>query len=118
MRGLFLTFGFVIAAFFPFLALYLDGKGLTESGIGLVIAAMAVARIVLNPLWGHLADATIGRRTSLQIGAFLSAVFGLVLAGVDGVVAIAVAGFFLAGAMVSTGPTSTRSRSSTSGPSA
>lgn len=69
MRGLFLTFGFVIAAFFPFLALYLDGKGLTESDIGLVIAAMAVARIVLNPLWGHLADATIGRRTSLQIGA-------------------------------------------------
>ena len=104
VRGLFLTFGFVIAAFFPFLALYLDGKGLTESDIGLVIAAMAVARIVLNPLWGHLADATIGRRTSLQIGAFLSAVFGLVLAGVDGVMAIAVAGFFLAGAMVSTGP--------------
>jgi MFS family permease len=104
VRGLFLTFGFVIAAFYPFLALYLDGKGLTESDIGLVIATMAVARIVLNPLWGHLADATIGRRTSLQIGAFLSAVFGLVLAGVDGVVAIAVAGFFLAGAMVSTGP--------------
>ena len=104
VRGLFLTFGFVIAAFFPFLALYLDDKGLTESGIGLVIAAMAVARIVLNPLWGHLADATIGRRTSLQIGAFLSAVFGLVLAGVDGMVAVAVAGFFLAGAMVSTGP--------------
>ena len=104
MRGLFLTFGFVIAAFFPFLALYLDSKGLSKSGIGLVIAAMAVARILLNPLWGHLADATLGRRTSLQIGAFLSAVFGLVLAGVDGVVAVAVAGAFLAGAMVSTGP--------------
>lgn len=104
VRGLFLTFGFVIAAFFPFLALYLDGKGLSESGIGLVIAAMAVARVALNPLWGHLADATIGRRTSLQIGAALSAVFALVLAGVDGAVAIAVAGFLLAGAMVSTGP--------------
>ncbi len=94
----------MIAAFFPFLALYLDGKGLSESGIGLVIAAMAVARIVLNPLWGHLADATLGRRTSLQIGAFLSAAFALVLAGADGVGAIAVAGFLLAGAMVSTGP--------------
>ena len=104
MRGLFLTFGFVIAAFFPFLALYLDGKGLSESEIGLVIAAMAIARVVLNPLWGHLADATLGRRTSLQIGSFLSACFALVLAGVDGVVAIAVAGAFLAGAMVSTGP--------------
>jgi MFS transporter, PPP family, 3-phenylpropionic acid transporter len=94
----------VIAAFFPFLALYLDGKGLSESGIGLVIAAMAVARIVSNPLWGHLADATIGRRSALQIGAFLSAVFGIVLAGVGGVGAIAVAGFLLAGAMVATGP--------------
>jgi len=104
VRGLFLTFGFVIAAFFPFLALYLDGKGLTESDIGLVIAAMAVARVLLNPLWGHLADATLGRRTSLQIGSALGAVFALVLAGVDGVLAIAVAGFFLAASMVSTGP--------------
>ncbi|MET0802023.1 MAG: MFS transporter [Actinomycetota bacterium] len=104
MRGLFLTFGFVIAAFFPFLALYLDGKGLSESGIGLVIAAMAVARIVSNPLWGHLADATIGRRTALQIGAFFSAVFALVLAGTGSVGAIAAAGFLLAGAMVATGP--------------
>jgi MFS transporter, PPP family, 3-phenylpropionic acid transporter len=40
----------------------------------------------------------------LQIGAFLSAVFGIVLAGVGGVGAIAVAGFLLAGAMVATGP--------------
>ena len=94
----------MIAAFFQFLALFLDGKGLSESGIGLVIAAMAVARIVSNPLWGHLADATIGRRSALQIGAFLSAVFGIVLAGVGGVGAIAVAGFLLAGAMVATGP--------------
>ncbi len=104
VRGLFLTFGFVIAAFFPFLALYLDDKGLSGSGIGLVIAAMAVARILLNPLWGHLADATLGRRTSLQIGAFLSACFGLVLAGAESATAIAIAGFFLAAAMVSTGP--------------
>ncbi len=104
MRGLFLTFGFVIAAFFPFLALYLDGKGLSESGIGLVIAAMAVARIISNPLWGHLADATIGRRTALQIGAFFSAVFAMVLAGTGSVGAIAAAGFLLAGAMVATGP--------------
>ena len=104
VRGLFLTFGFVIAAFFPFLALYLDDKGLSGSGIGLVIAAMAVARILLNPIWGHLADATLGRRTSLQIGALLSACFGLVLAGVESARAIALAGFFLAGAMVSAGP--------------
>ena len=62
VRGLFVTSGFVIAAFFPFLALYLDGKGLSESEIGLVIAAMAVARIVLNPFWGHVSDSGRGRR--------------------------------------------------------
>jgi PPP family 3-phenylpropionic acid transporter len=104
VRGLFLTSGFVIAAFFPFLALYLDGKGLTGSQIGLVIATMAVARILLNPLWGHLADATLGRRTCLQIGTFMSGCFGLVLAGADSVTAIGAAGFLLAAAMVSTAP--------------
>ena len=105
VRGLFLTFGFVIAAFFPFLALYLDDKGLSESGIGLVIAAMAVARILLNPLWGHP-----GRRdaraphVAADRGVPVGGVRASCWPGVDGVVAIAVAGFLLAGAMVSTGP--------------
>lgn len=104
VQGLFITFGFVIAAFFPFLALYLDGKGLSESEIGLVIAAMAVARIVLNPVWGHLADTTLGRRTTLQIGLVAATGFALVLSRADGLAAVAAAGFLLAGAMVTSGP--------------
>ena len=45
VRGLFLTTGFAIAAFFPFLALYLrDFHGLDESRIGLVLACTAAAR--------------------------------------------------------------------------
>jgi PPP family 3-phenylpropionic acid transporter len=104
VRGMFMTSGLVISAFFPFLALYLDGKGLSGSEIGVVIAAMAVARVVLNPIWGHLADSVLGRRTSLQIGLLASAAFALTLAGADALVWIAAAGFLLAGSMVTFGP--------------
>ena len=66
---MFLTIGLAVAAFFPFLALYLrDAHGLDESQIGLVLASMAAARMVANPLWGHLSDTRIGRLTALQIG--------------------------------------------------
>jgi len=62
IQVLFILFGVVIAAFFPFLSLFLDGKGLTAAQIGVVIAGMAVARVLFSPFWGHLADTTIGRR--------------------------------------------------------
>ncbi len=105
VQGLFLTSGFVIAAFFPFLALYLDqSKGLSESEIGLVIAAMALARVLLNPLWGQLADTTLGRRTTLQIGVAGACLFSLVMASAHGVMSVAVVGFLLAGSMVTFGP--------------
>ena len=69
VQGVFLTIGLAIAAFFPFLALYLrDAHGLDESQIGLVLACMAAARMVANPLWGHLSDTRVGRLTALQIG--------------------------------------------------
>jgi PPP family 3-phenylpropionic acid transporter len=69
VQGVFLTIGLAVAAFFPFLALYLrDAHGLDESQIGLVLASMAAARMVANPVWGHLSDTRIGRLTALQIG--------------------------------------------------
>ena len=69
IQGLFVLFGFGIAAFFPFLGIYLRGyHGLNESQIGLAIAAMALARLIANPLWGHFADTRIGRLTALQLG--------------------------------------------------
>ena len=69
VQGVYLTIGLAIAAFFPFLALYLrDAHGLDESQIGLVLAFTAAARMVANPLWGHLSDTRIGRLTALQIG--------------------------------------------------
>ena len=68
VQTLFVLFGVFIAASFPFLSLFLDGKGLTAGEIGAVIAVMAIARVLLSPLWGHLADTSLGRRRALQIG--------------------------------------------------
>src|SRR6266704_2997099 len=69
VQGVYLTIGLAIAAFFPFLALYLrDAHGFDESQIGVVLAFMAAARMVANPLWGHLSDTRIGRLTALQVG--------------------------------------------------
>jgi PPP family 3-phenylpropionic acid transporter len=104
VQVLFILFGVVIASFFPFLSLFLDGKGLTAGQIGVVIAGMAVARILLNPLFGHLADTTIGRRTTLQIGALGGAVAALALFAVDGYAAIILAAFALAGVASTMGP--------------
>ena len=79
VQVLFVLFGITIAAFFPFLALFLDDRGLSPARIGIVIGAMAVGRIASGPVWGHLADTTIGRRSTLQIGALGSAVAALAL---------------------------------------
>ena len=40
VQGLFIVVGFVIAAFFPFLAIYLKGRHLDETQIGFVIASI------------------------------------------------------------------------------
>jgi PPP family 3-phenylpropionic acid transporter len=80
VQGVYLTIGLAIAAFFPFLALYLrDAHGLDESQIGVVLAFMAAARMVANPLWGHLSDTRIGRLTALQLGLAGSATAALIV---------------------------------------
>ena len=105
VQGLFVLFGFGIAAFFPFLALYLEGyHGLSESRIGLVIAAMSVARLIGNPVWGHVADTITGRRTALQIGALGSAAGAFAMNLVDGTQALVLAAFLQSLFMVANGP--------------
>src|SRR3954447_250324 len=80
IQGLFLCIGLAIAAFFPFLALYLERyHGLDASRIGVVIACCAAARMIANPFWGHTADTRWGRLTVLQICLAGSAVAALLL---------------------------------------
>jgi PPP family 3-phenylpropionic acid transporter len=104
VQVLFVLFGIAIAAFFPFLALFLDDRGLTPGQIGVVIAAMALARILTSPVWGHVADITLGRRTTLQIGAFGAALTAVALFLVEGYAAIVVVGFLFAAFSITTGP--------------
>ncbi len=104
VQVLFVLFGIAIAAFFPFLALFLDDRGLSPARIGVVIGAMAVGRIASGPVWGHLADTTIGRRSTLQIGALGSAVAALALFAADAYAAIVVIGFVFAVFSSTTGP--------------
>jgi PPP family 3-phenylpropionic acid transporter len=104
IQVLFILFGVVIAAFFPFLSLFLDGKGLTAAQIGVVIAGMAVARVLFSPFWGHLADTTIGRRAALRIGTLGGGIAALALFAVDGYPAIVIAAFALAGVAATIGP--------------
>jgi MFS family permease len=95
IQGLFLFIGLAIAAFFPFLALYLERfHGLDASQIGIVIACSAAARMVANPIWGHYADTRWGRLTVLQtclIGAAIAAMLLNVRWAFLGVVAAATA---------------------------
>ena len=104
LQVLFILFGITIAAFFPFLALFLSARGLSPSQIGIVIAAMAVARIIANPIWGHVADTTLGRRTTLQIGALGAAAAAIGLFVADGYLPIVLLGFVFAAFSTTAGP--------------
>lgn len=103
IQGLFVVFGLVVAAFFPFVSLYLRGRGLSPDEIGLTIAVMASARLLANPIWGHVADTTIGRVVALRIGTIIVAVAALSMNLVDGLLPIAVVSFVLAAGQVSGG---------------
>ena len=104
IQVLFVLFGIVVAAFFPFVALFLSNKGLSAGDIGVVLALMAVARIAVNPFWGHLADTKLGRRRALRIGSFGAALAGFALFGTDGLVAIGIAAAVFAAFQAATGP--------------
>jgi PPP family 3-phenylpropionic acid transporter len=103
VQGLFIVFGLVVAAFFPFVSLYLKGRGLSPDEIGLTIAVMASARLLANPIWGHVADTTIGRVSALRIGTVIVAVAALSMNLVGGLWPIALVSFVLAAGQVSGG---------------
>lgn len=104
VQVLFVLFGFAIAAFFPFVALFLSDRGLPAGRIGVVIAAMALARVVAGPLWGHVADMSIGRRATLRIGSLGAAISAIGLFFAEAYGAIVALGFVFAVFSATTGP--------------
>ena len=102
VHGLFVVFGFVIAAFFPFFSIYLHGRGLSADQIGVVIAATAFARIIGNPIWGHYADTRTGRLTAFQIGTIGAGAAAAAMNLVDGLAAITIVASIVAAFWVAT----------------
>jgi PPP family 3-phenylpropionic acid transporter len=104
LQVLFILFGLAIAAFFPFFALFLNGRGLSAGQIGVVIATTAVARVLSNPVWGHVSDSTLGRRRALQIGTIGSAIAAFALFFTSSLESILVVVFVFAAMSAATGP--------------
>jgi len=104
VQGLFILFGAVIAALFPFLTIYLRDKGLRADQIGLALAAMAVVRTFVMPVWGHLADTRLGRLTALQLGMLGAAAAAVAMTFSEGVAAVLVSGTLIFTFMVAVGP--------------
>jgi MFS transporter, PPP family, 3-phenylpropionic acid transporter len=105
IRGLFLTFGFCIASFFPFISLYYrEVHGLSESEIGVVIMVTGIVRAAANPFWGHLADTKVGRLTVLQVGLVGGAIAALSLNLAAGIVVVAIVSAIHSAFLVAQGP--------------
>ncbi len=102
--GLFLSFGLIVASFFPFLSVYLSGRGFDADEIGLLLSAMALVRIVAMPIWGHVADTRIGRKRALQLGLVGMVAFGVVASVLDSLVGVAFGAVGIAIAMAASGP--------------
>jgi PPP family 3-phenylpropionic acid transporter len=102
--GLFLIFGVIVASFFPFLSVYLKGRGFAPDEIGFLLGAMAAVRIVAMPVWGHVADTRTGRKRALQLGLVGMVVFAIVASVVDSFVGVAFGAVGIALAMAASGP--------------
>lgn len=63
-----------IACFFPFLTIYLKGKGLSYSQVGISFALWSLVGIVIQPLWGIIADRYSSKKNVLSIGFIGSAI--------------------------------------------
>ena len=69
---LFLLIGGSTSAVAPFTAVLLLAHGVDTATIGLLSALAAVTATVLVPVWGHLADVSLGRVTAFRIALILS----------------------------------------------
>lgn len=85
VQSVFVLAGVALATIAPFISVMLRERGLDPAAVGIVAAASALGFTVAVPVWGHLADVTIGRARTLQfaaLGAALSMIaFGLPVPG-------------------------------------
>ena len=80
-----------VGAWYPYLAVFYQDRGLDLGTIGLFTALGAAAALVAAPIWGAIADRYPGSSLIIPIGALVTAAGASALALVDGVLAMAVA---------------------------
>lgn len=56
-----------LAAFLPFIAVYLQGKGLDFGRIGIILAVFSITGVVIQPMWGYVSDKLLGKRRTLVV---------------------------------------------------
>lgn len=77
---LFGTIGVAVAGLLPFFALLLKSRGLAPDRIGVVLAMLALANLLVGPVWGHVADTRSGRIRAIRVSAVASVVAGVAYA--------------------------------------
>ena len=97
-RRLFTLLGMSEATVLPFFPLLLHERGLGPAEIGLVLAGMALASFLANPVWGYAADRRLGAERAIVASAGGSAVLAaLLLLSADSTVAFAAVACLFAG---------------------
>lgn len=61
-----------VGVYAPWMPPLLEHRGLTAAGIGLALAAVAVSRAILPPIWGLVADRARSKRAILAVTAVLA----------------------------------------------
>jgi PPP family 3-phenylpropionic acid transporter len=78
-RRLFVVLGTSEAVMLPFLPLLLVQRGMEAATVGLVLAAMALAAFLANPVWGYVADHRLGVERGIVASAGGAAALALLL---------------------------------------
>jgi PPP family 3-phenylpropionic acid transporter len=68
LRAIYVLVGLSTASVAPFVAVILKERGLNSAEIGVVAALGALSATIIVPVWGHLADAVVGRKRAFRIG--------------------------------------------------
>ena len=78
-----------VGAWYPYLSVFYQDRGLDLGTIGLMTALGAAAGLVSAPIWGAIADRYAGSPLVIPIAALVTAVGAVTLALVDGLAAMA-----------------------------
>jgi PPP family 3-phenylpropionic acid transporter len=81
LKVLYTAIGAGVGSLLPFLVLYLTWRGLSATQAGLVLGLMSGVGVLAVPVWGLLADRSLGVVRALRLSCVLAAVAALALLG-------------------------------------